>query len=136
MAIKDHFRDSVEANITLFQQVREVAGFDIDLFHDAAMVGYSYDEALLVGRALEDLNFGWFEEPLPDTGQAQLRKLCRALDIPILAPETLMHDMQLSAEWYARYYDGGPAGIASFTQSQLDQYTGLAATRGLVWAKG
>ena len=99
VAIKDHFRDSVEANITLFQQVRQAAGFDIDLFHDAAMSGYSYADALLVGRALEDLNFGWFEEPLPDAGQTQLRKLCAALDIPILAPETLMHDMQLSAEW-------------------------------------
>ncbi|MGI9606603.1 MAG: CDP-glucose 4,6-dehydratase [Acidimicrobiales bacterium] len=42
--------------------------------------------------------------------------------------------MQITAEWFARYYTEGPAGIASFTQGQLDYYTGLAAKRGLVWA--
>jgi CDP-glucose 4,6-dehydratase len=42
--------------------------------------------------------------------------------------------MQISAEWFHRYYSEGPEGIKSFTEGQLDYYTGLAAKRGLIWA--
>ena len=98
-AVKDHFRDTADRNIGLFQAVREAVGSDVDILHDAALAGYTYDEALRVGRALQDLRFGWFEEPLPDAGQAELQRLCEALDIPILAPESLMHDVDLSAQW-------------------------------------
>ena len=35
----------------------------------------------------------------PYTDQAGLQKLCASLDIPILAPESLMHDLDLSARW-------------------------------------
>ena len=43
--------------------------------------------------------------------------------------------MQISAEWFRRYYEDGPDGILGFTESQLDQYTNLATERGLDWAK-
>lgn len=43
--------------------------------------------------------------------------------------------MQISAEWFARFYNEGSAGIKDFTDSQLDYYTDLAAKRGLVWAQ-
>ncbi len=43
--------------------------------------------------------------------------------------------MQMSAEWFARYYNDGPDGIRAYTEGQLAQYTSLAAERGLVWAK-
>ncbi len=98
-AVKDHFRDTDEANIALFRAVREAAGPTVEIMHDAALANYTYDEALRVGRALEGLRYAWFEEPLPDAGQASLQRLCRALDIPIVAPETLMHDQDLSAQW-------------------------------------
>ena len=42
--------------------------------------------------------------------------------------------MQMSAEWFARYYNEGPEDIRTFSEGQLDFYTGLAAKRGLVWA--
>ena len=42
--------------------------------------------------------------------------------------------MQISAEWFRRYYTDGAEGIKSFTEGQLDYYTGLASKRGLTWA--
>jgi L-alanine-DL-glutamate epimerase-like enolase superfamily enzyme len=98
-AVKDHFRDTADKNIALFCAVREAVGSDVDVLHDAALAGYTFAEALRVGRALEEFRFSWFEEPLADTGQAQLQALCEALDIPVLAPEALMHDVDLCAQW-------------------------------------
>ena len=43
--------------------------------------------------------------------------------------------MQISAEWFRRYYEDGAEGILGFTQGQLDQYTKLATERGLAWAE-
>ena len=42
--------------------------------------------------------------------------------------------MQLTAEWFARYYGDGAEGIRAFSEGQLEQYTALAAKRGLSWA--
>jgi L-alanine-DL-glutamate epimerase-like enolase superfamily enzyme len=69
------------------------------VIHDAALADYALQDALRVGRALEELRFLWFEEPLPDAQQATLQALCAALDIPIVAPESMMHNLTLSAQW-------------------------------------
>jgi L-alanine-DL-glutamate epimerase-like enolase superfamily enzyme len=98
-AVKDHFRDTAERNAALFRAVREAVGPEIDVLHDAALADYTYDEALYVGRALEEQRYAWFEEPLPDVRQAELKRLCDALDVPVLAPETMMNDVDLSAQW-------------------------------------
>ena len=55
--------------------------------------------ALRVGRVLDELGFGWFEDPLADQDQIALQRLCTELDIPIVALESLMHDIDLSAVW-------------------------------------
>jgi L-alanine-DL-glutamate epimerase-like enolase superfamily enzyme len=98
-ALKDHFRHTAGENIDWSEAVRDAVGAEIDLLHDAVQASYSFAEALRVGRALEELDYGWFEEPLPDREQAKLQRLCAALDIPILAPESMMHDLGLSAQW-------------------------------------
>jgi L-alanine-DL-glutamate epimerase-like enolase superfamily enzyme len=97
--VKDHFRRSSTENIAWQQAMRDAVGPGIELFHDAALADYSYADALRVGRALEELDFRWLEEPLPDTRQGELQILAAALDIPILSCETLMNDVDLSARW-------------------------------------
>ena len=77
-------------------------GDEIDLLHDAAWCQYTFDEAVRVGRALHDLNFRWFEEPLEDRDMTSLIKLGALLEIPIVTPETLKHDRDLSAQWLIR----------------------------------
>jgi L-alanine-DL-glutamate epimerase-like enolase superfamily enzyme len=98
-AVKDHFSGRADENISWFAAIRNAVGPSVDILHDAAVCSYSPDEALRVGRALQELRFGWFEEPLPDRDQVGLQRLCAALEIPILAPESLMHDLELSALW-------------------------------------
>lgn len=99
-ALKDHWHATAEENVANAQAVRQAVG-DVPLFHDAASAPYTFEEALYVGRALEELDFVWFEEPLPDRDLKHLQQLCTALDMPILAPETLMHELELSALWLA-----------------------------------
>lgn len=98
-AVKDHLFNRADENISWFAAIREAVGLEITLLHDAVMSHYSFEEALRVGRALEELGFLWLEEPLPDRDQRGLQRLCTALDIPVLAPESLMHDVDLSAQW-------------------------------------
>lgn len=98
-ALKDHFRASPRENIARCEAVRQAVGPEVDLLHDAVLADYTLGEAVEVGRALERLDFGWMEEPLPDAELVQLRKLCAALDLPVMALETMMHDHVLSAQY-------------------------------------
>ena len=98
-ALKDHWHSTAEENVANARAVRRALGDEIPLFHDAASAPYTLAEALHVGRALEELGFTWFEEPIADRDMKGLQQLCAALEIPILAPETLMHELELSALW-------------------------------------
>ena len=71
---------------------------DIDIMHDPVGI-YSFEQAVRVGRELEDLAYRWIEEPLPERQHNKLKQLCDALDIPVLAPEMMMNDVDLSAQW-------------------------------------
>ena len=97
-AVKDHFYHSVRENLQWFKAVRNAVGPDIEVMHDAVGI-YTFEEALRVGRALEELNYRWFEEPLPDRQHNKLKALCDALDIPILGPEMMMNDVDMQAQW-------------------------------------
>ena len=98
-AVKDHFGGTARANTPWFEAARDAVGPGIDLLHDAAGCDYSLDEAIEVARVLERLEYGWFEEPLDDRDLKGLQKLCQTVEIPILAPETLMNDVDLSRAW-------------------------------------
>ena len=81
-AVKDHFAHGAGENARWFAAVREALGPEVALMHDAAGEAYTWAEAVQVGRALEDLGFLWFEEPLSDRDQAGLQRLCRELRSP------------------------------------------------------
>lgn len=98
-AVKDHFRGTGAENESWFRAARDAVGPDVVLLHDAAGCDYTVDEAIAVARVLEELDFEWFEEPLSDRDLQGLQRLCADVDIPILAPETLMHDAELSRAW-------------------------------------
>lgn len=87
-AYKLHPFNDPARDIDLCRAVREAVGPEVALMLDAAK---SYDRrgALRVGRALEELDFAWFEEPISQydlEGQAELR---RVLDIPLAGAETV-----------------------------------------------
>ena len=97
-AVKDHFYHPVEENIQWFRAIRDAVGPDIDLMHDPVGI-YSYEQAVRVGRELEDLAYRWIEEPLPERQHNKMKQLCDALDIPVLSPEMMMNDVDLCAQW-------------------------------------
>jgi L-alanine-DL-glutamate epimerase-like enolase superfamily enzyme len=66
--------------------VREVIGDDAALMVDANQV-FSVNEALVRGRAYEDLGCLWFEEPIRADDTAGLAQLAQALTIPIATGE-------------------------------------------------
>ena len=50
--------------------------------------GWDYVTSMRFGRVLEECGFLWYEEPMREFELGSYRKLCDALDIPVLAAET------------------------------------------------
>jgi L-alanine-DL-glutamate epimerase-like enolase superfamily enzyme len=78
--------------IELCRAVREAGGDDMVLMLDNAGT-FTRQEALRVGRALEELDYYWFEEPIPDYDVEGLIMLREKLDIPICAVENVLTGM-------------------------------------------
>ncbi len=77
-AVKDHFHGTAAENCVGFSALRAALDDTVVLLHDAALCAYSRQEAVQVGRTLEGLGFGWFEEPLPDRElRALVELVCR-----------------------------------------------------------
>jgi L-alanine-DL-glutamate epimerase-like enolase superfamily enzyme len=85
-AYKMHVHGIPGEDIAICRAVREAVGDDMVLMIDS-MHAYTYEEALKVGRALEELKYFWYEDPLPEEDLYGYVKLRNKLDIPILATE-------------------------------------------------
>lgn len=78
--------------------VRQAVGPDIDLMLDCHH-DYSRLEALYIGRALEELGYHWFEEPMNESSMSSYIWLTEQLDIPVVGPETAHGQIYNRAEW-------------------------------------
>lgn len=67
--------------------IRRLAGDDIALYVDANWA-YDVDDALIVGRALADLGYGFFEEPIAPHDREGYRRLSQHLPIRLAAGES------------------------------------------------
>lgn len=78
--------------------VRKAVGPDIALmldgYHD-----YSRTDALRIGRALEELDFTWYEEMMNEQSMSSYVWLADQLRIPLLGPESLSGKHYARAEW-------------------------------------
>lgn len=90
-----------ERDAAACRAVRERVGPDVPLMLDAHHF-YSRTEALELGRALEELDFEWIEEPMNEHSTSSYEWLTRELDIPVIGPETAEGKMQTRAEWIRR----------------------------------
>jgi L-alanine-DL-glutamate epimerase-like enolase superfamily enzyme len=92
-------RNDPENDIPVYRAVREAVGPDWPLMCDNYWSYESYDEARRVGRVLEELNYTWYESPMPENDEWLERyvRLCEELDIPVCAPETApgAHDVRI-----------------------------------------
>ena len=82
--------------------VRARVGPDIDLMLDCHH-DYSRAEALYIGRALEELDFHWFEEPMNEHSMSSYVWLSNELDIPVVGPETAGGLFYNRAEWIMQH---------------------------------
>jgi L-alanine-DL-glutamate epimerase-like enolase superfamily enzyme len=73
-------------DIAKARAVRKLVGDDFPLAFDANN-GYSVPGAIRVGRALEELGYIWFEEPVQHYHTENLGKVADALDIAVSAGE-------------------------------------------------
>jgi L-alanine-DL-glutamate epimerase-like enolase superfamily enzyme len=78
--------NDIPGDIAKARAVRKLVGDDFPLAFDANN-GFTVGGALRVGRALEDLGFWWFEEPVQHYHVAQLGEVARRLDITVSAGE-------------------------------------------------
>jgi L-alanine-DL-glutamate epimerase-like enolase superfamily enzyme len=85
-AYKIHPPRVPEKDIEVCVAVRKAVGDDYRVALDSTW-SYDYPEALRVGRAIEELGFYWYEDPLADEDIEGYIKLKQKLDIPIMATE-------------------------------------------------
>ena len=76
----------IKGDIAKARAVRKLVGDDFPLAFDANN-GFTVGGAIRMGRALEDLGFWWFEEPVQHYHVAQMGEVARALDITVSAGE-------------------------------------------------
>ncbi len=97
-AYKIHPPQVWREDIAICEAVREGLGEGFTLMLDACW-GYTYEQALRVGRAIETLGFYWYEDPLSDSDLYNYVKLRAKLDIPIMATEYPIAGFDSYAPW-------------------------------------
>ena len=112
---KDHCNLGVDEMIKVAQAVREAVGPEFYLMHDSVQQ-YTYIEAIRVGRALQEQNYYWFEEPLRDFDLMGLKKLSESLDIPIAAAEYLPGTLYSIVTAYSASGGGHRSGECSLAR--------------------
>jgi L-alanine-DL-glutamate epimerase-like enolase superfamily enzyme len=85
-AHKLHPHGEPKADIEISEAVRLGVGDEMTLMLDS-MWAYNYEDALRVGRAIEELDFYWYEDPLVEEDIYNYVKLHQKLDIPIMSTE-------------------------------------------------
>ncbi len=92
----------IEYDIAACRLVRETVGDDMVLMFDPWGTYRTYEQALEVGRVLEELDFYWFEHPMPEYRVKSYIKLAAQLEIPILSPEIAAGSLYTRADWILR----------------------------------
>jgi len=92
------FAPDPKIDIQACAAVREAVGPDIELMLDGYH-WYSRSQALTIGKALEKLNFAWFEEPMEEESMASYAWLAENLSIDVIGPESLGGKHHSRADW-------------------------------------
>jgi L-alanine-DL-glutamate epimerase-like enolase superfamily enzyme len=98
--------------------VRKAAGDDYTLLMDPVGV-YTREEAIKVGRLMDELHFVAYEDPIPTSDIEGLVELCRALDVPIHIGEFIFSPYN-----YAEYIRRGALDVVRFIVDNIGGITG------------
>jgi L-alanine-DL-glutamate epimerase-like enolase superfamily enzyme len=97
-AYKIHPHAMPRNDIKICQAVRQAVGDDMVLMLDS-MWSYGYEDAVRVGRAIEALDYFWYEDPLVEEDLYNYVKLRQKLDIPIMSTEYAPGRLYGMAQW-------------------------------------
>lgn len=97
-AYKIHPPQEWRGDIACCEAVRRAVGDDYTLMLDSTW-SYDYPAALRVGRAIEEMDYLWYEDPLGDEDIYGYVKLRQKLDIPIMATEYPNGGLDKYAAW-------------------------------------
>lgn len=87
-AIKLHAFGDVDQDIALCTAVRERVGPGFPLMYDGS-AGFALHDAVRLGRALAELDYRWYEEPMREFNVHAYRRLAELVDVPLLVGETV-----------------------------------------------
>lgn len=105
-------------DIEVARAVRKQAGDNFPLLFDR-VGGYSRDEAIKVGRALDELGYISFEDPIPTSDVDGLVELTAALDLPITIGEFIFSPYD-----FPEYIRRGACDIVRFIVDNIGGITG------------
>ena len=97
-AYKIHPPAEPDLDIRICEVVRTAVGEDYRLMLDSTW-SYDYPQAVRVGKAIQELGFYWYEDPLADDDIYNYVKLKQQLDIPIMATELPLAGPTSYAPW-------------------------------------
>jgi L-alanine-DL-glutamate epimerase-like enolase superfamily enzyme len=97
-AYKIHPPQNWREDIKVCEAVRAAVGPDYTLMLDSVWA-YDYEAALRVGKAIEQLGYYWYEDPLADQDIYNYVKLHEKLDIPLMATEYPSAGLDSYAPW-------------------------------------
>ncbi|KAA9151861.1 hypothetical protein FPZ12_038125 [Amycolatopsis acidicola] len=112
-AYKIHAFGVPDKDIEVCRAVREGVGDSMDLMLDPVNA-YDRAGAMRVGRVLDELDFYWYEAPIPDSDLDGLADLSRALDLPVSAAESIAGGLRYLPPYLVRNAGDTFRGIGDF----------------------
>ena len=97
-AYKIHPPTRWRGDIKICEAVRRAVGDDYTIMLDSTW-SYDFPTAVRVGRAIEEMGFYWYEDPLADQDIYNYVKLKQKLHIPIMATEYPITGYESYAPW-------------------------------------
>ena len=125
-AVKLHACGDVNVDIQACHIARDVGGDALDLMMDAMAI-YHRDDALRLGRTLDDCGFVWYEDPLPDDDLDGWIALGASIDTALAGVDAV----RFTVKDYARPVANGAFDVVRMDAardgiSQLDALSKLA----------
>jgi L-alanine-DL-glutamate epimerase-like enolase superfamily enzyme len=118
-AYKIHPPTDPDTDIRVCEAVRKAVGDEHVMMLDSTW-SYQYPAAVKVGRAIEEMGYHWYEDPLPDDDIYGYVKLRQKLDIPILATEATPGGLTAYAPWIT-------AGATDYLRGDVQIKGGITA---------
>ena len=116
-SIKLHAWGDAKRDARLCQDVRDHVGADVPLMYDGS-AGFDLPDAIYLGRALEEADYFWYEEPMREFSITAYKQLGQMVRVPLLVAETSDGAHMNAADFIA-------SGCASFVRTSAAYKGGI-----------